>query len=294
MKHDSVLHTFKVAFLLCLVCSVLVSVAAVGLRAFQKRNQELDKQKNILIAAGLFDEAQGAIVIDGKPRTDLKVSDLFQKPTGSADRPWLEERLVNLETGEEISKETQQKVSEKFGSADRYNQRKAARDPSGAWSSAVPAEKDVAGIKRREKFAPVYLVRRPDGGLDQVILPIRGYGLWSTLWGFISLKADLVTISGITYYEHAETPGLGGEVDNPDWKQLWQGKQAFEDGKVAIRVIKGSVDEGTPDAEHKIDGLSGATLTSKGVTNMLQYWLGPEGFGPYLKRLKAEMSSGKK
>jgi Na+-transporting NADH:ubiquinone oxidoreductase subunit C len=293
VKRDSVLHTFKIAFLLCLVCSVMVSVAAVGLRGFQKRNQELDKQRNILIAAGLFDEATHKIVIDGKPRTDLKIGELFQKPGGSAARPWLEEKVVNLDSGKEVSKDVQTKIAEKFGSLDRYSARKASRDVSGSWSQPIPADKDFARIKRRELFATVYLLHDADGKLDQVILPIRGYGLWSTLWGFISLKADLVTISGITYYEHAETPGLGGEVDNPNWKKLWKGKQAFADGKVAIRVIKGTVDSGTPDAEHKVDGLSGATLTSKGVSNMLEYWLGPDGFEPYLKRLKAEMKTGK-
>lgn len=294
MKRDSVLHTFKVAFLLCLVCSVLVSVTAVVLRPLQKRNQELDKRKNILIAAGLFDEATGEIVIDGEPRTDLKVGDLFEKPESSAGRPWVEQKTINLEIGDEISKETERKIKEKFGSVERYSERKAARDPSETWSSSVPADKDVASIKRRERYATVYLVHNPDDSLDQVILPIRGYGLWSTLWGFISLESDLVTISGITYYEHGETPGLGGEVDNTDWKKTWKKKQAFKDGQVAIRLIKGSVEPGSLDAEHKIDGLSGATITSKGVTNMLQYWLGPEGFGPYLERLKAKMRQGKK
>lgn len=300
MKRDSVLHTFKVAGVLCLVCSVLVSVAAVGLRGFQKANQELDKQRNLLIAAGLYDEERRVIAVPDQhdpkkkvDRPDLKIGDLFQKPGESADRPWIEERIINLKTGEEISKEEQAKIKQKFGSVERYSARKASRINAESWSRPVPAEKDVARIKRRENYAPVYLVHKADGSLDQVILPIRGYGLWSTLWGFLSLKSDLVTIGGITYYEQGETPGLGGEVDNPKWKALWHGKQAYADGKVAIRVIKGSVEPGTPDAEHKVDGLSGATLTSNGVTNMLKYWLGPEGFEAYLKRLKAEMKQRK-
>jgi Na+-transporting NADH:ubiquinone oxidoreductase subunit C len=294
VKRDSVLHTFKIALLLCLVCSVMVSMAAVGLRGLQKANQELDKQRNLLIAAGLYDEGTHKIVIDGKPRPDLKVGDLFDKPSGSADRPWLEEKIINLKTGKEISEAEKQAIKEKFGSVERYSARKASRSTSETWSRPVPADKDVARIKRRENFAAVYLVRKPDGSLDQVILPIRGYGLWSTLWGFISLKSDLVTIGGITYYEQAETPGLGGEVDNPKWKALWHGKKAYKDGKVEIRVIKGSVGPETSNPEYKVDGLSGATLTSNGVSNMLKYWLGPEGFEPYMKRLKAKMSSGKK
>lgn len=299
-RRDSVSHTFKIAFLLCAICSVLVSLAAVGLRRFQKANQELDKQRNILIAAGLYDEERHIITLPDNndpqrkvDRPDLKIGDLFQKPGESGKRPWIEEKIIKLDTGEEISNDEKAQIKEKFGSVERYSARKAARDESGAWSRPVPQEKDVARIKRRELFEAVYLVHKPDGQLDQVILPIRGYGLWSTLWGFISLKSDLVTIGGITYYEQGETPGLGGEVDNPNWKKLWHDKQAFEDGKVAIRVIKGQVERDTPDAEHKVDGLSGATITSKGVTNMLHYWLGPEGFGPFLDRLKKQRTEKK-
>lgn len=281
MKRDSRLKTIGVALLLSLVCSVLVSVTAVVLRPRQNRNKELERKKNILLAAGLYDEKAGGVVIDGSPRPQLSIPDLFEKST---ERPYVESQIINLETGEPIDEETKEQIEAAFGSLEKYDQKKAANNP--AFSETIGGGKDVANVKRRENYSFVYLVRKPDGALDQVILPIRGYGLWSTLWGFIALDSDLVTIRGITYYQHGETPGLGGEVDNPNWKAQWRGKQAFEDGEVAIRVIKGSVDEGTENAEHKIDGLSGATITSKGVTNMLQYWLGEEGFGPFLDRLR--------
>lgn len=285
MKRDSLGRTIGVALVLCIVCSLLVSVAAVGLRRRQNANKELERKKNILIAAGLYSETDGQVVIDGKLRTDVNVRDLFEK---SDQRPWVETEIVNLDTGKAVSTETQQLIAKRFGKPylEKYDQRKAASDPSGKWSNRVPADKDIASIKRREKYSYVYLVHGADGELEQVILPIRGYGLWSTLWGFIALDADLVTIRGITYYEEGETPGLGGEVDNPDWKKKWKGKQAFDDGKVAIRVIKGTVNAETPDAKFEVDGLSGATITSKGVTHMLHYWLGEDGFGPFLEQLK--------
>jgi Na+-transporting NADH:ubiquinone oxidoreductase subunit C len=168
-----------------------------------------------------------------------------------------------------------------------YDQRKATKDP--AMSAPVPADQDVASLKRRARYAPVYLVQS-ERRVEQVILPISGLGLWSTLHGFVALDAgDLTTIKGLVFYEHAETPGLGGEVDNPAWKALWKGKQAFDEtGRVRIEVIKGQVDPARPDARYQVDGLSGATLTSRGVEYMLHFWLGANGFGPFLARVKAE------
>ena len=126
-----------------------------------------------------------------------------------------------------------------------------------------------------------------DGELDKIILPVRGAGLWSTLYGFLALENDLNTVAGLGFYEHGETPGLGGEVDNPKWKALWPGKEVYDDGQVAIELIKGSVDASTRNAENKVDGLSGATLTSRGVSNLVQFWMGDNGYKLFLKNLRA-------
>jgi Na+-transporting NADH:ubiquinone oxidoreductase subunit C len=123
-------------------------------------------------------------------------------------------------------------------------------------------------------------------GLEKVILPIKGYGLWSTLYGFIALESDLKTVAGIGFYEHTETPGLGGEVDNPKWKSSWVGKQAYSDDALVLEVLKGKVDVSRDGAESKIDGLAGATLTTKGVDNLVKYWLGDQGFKPFIENLK--------
>ncbi|MDR1351193.1 MAG: NADH:ubiquinone reductase (Na(+)-transporting) subunit C, partial [Zoogloeaceae bacterium] len=126
------------------------------------------------------------------------------------------------------------------------------------------------------------------GALEALILPIRGYGLWSTLYGFLALKPDLNTVIGLGFYQHGETPGLGGEVDNPKWKSLWPGKTLFDaDGKPNIQIIKGGVDKTNPAAGHQVDALAGATLTTNGVDHLLHFWLGEQGFGPYLARLRA-------
>ncbi len=250
LPNDSTSKTIFVATALCLLCSVIVSVAAVGLRPAQEANKLLDKRKNIIQIGGLSQPGKS-------------VDELFEG---------IEARVVNLDTGEYADDMD----------AGTYDQRKAEKDPT--LSDAL--SDDPASIKRREKFATVYLVKEGDV-VKRVILPVRGYGLWSTLRGFVAIDGDANTIAGLGFYEHAETPGLGGEVDNPNWKAKWPGKLAFnESGDLSIEVIKGSVGSTTPNAEHKVDGLAGATLTSRGVSNLLQFWLGEQGFGPYLNNLR--------
>jgi len=102
----------------------------------------------------------------------------------------------------------------------------------------------------------------------------------------LALAPDMNTVKSFSFYQHGETPGLGGEVDNPAWKALWPGKKIYDDGEPKIQVIKGHVEPDTPGAKYKVDGLSGATLTGNGVTNLLHYWLGHNGYQPLLTRLK--------
>jgi Na+-transporting NADH:ubiquinone oxidoreductase subunit C len=251
-SQDSTKKIVLVALSLCLVCSVIVSTAAVLLKPAQEANKTLDKKRNILQAAGML-------------QADLSIDEQFAQITA---------KVVDLRTGkytDEVDPE-------------RFNQRKAAKDPS--QSEKLSADADLAKISRREDYAIVYLVQTDSGDLDKIILPVRGYGLWSTLYGFLALEADGNTVAGMGFYEHAETPGLGGEVDNPRWKGLWPGKQVYRDGEVSIGLIKGTVDTASPDADWQIDGLSGATLTARGVSNLMHFWLGEDGFQPFLSNLK--------
>lgn len=263
MQRDSVAHTFNIALLLCVICSVLVSGAAVSLRGRQQANKERLRKSNILAVAGFDEEAQR----DG-------VEAVFDRR--------VTERVIDLETGEFVTN---------INPA-TFDQKAAARDPDA--SDPVAPEDDVARVRRRERDSLVYLVKDDTGATTRVVLPIRGYGLWSTLWGFVALDAQSlrqgasdIEICGLTYYEHGETPGLGGEVDNPRWKAKWtQGKHVYNaDWRVLLHVIKGPVDPQDPQANYKVDGLSGATLTSNGVTNMLAYWFSQHGFEPFLQKI---------
>jgi Na+-transporting NADH:ubiquinone oxidoreductase subunit C len=278
MSRDSVGNTFLVAGLLCVGCSVLVSAAAVGLKPLQEANKLEFKQKNILIAAGMKKE-------------DIKPADMKR----------IVPVLVNLETGTEVSRsdypaEIGIKPEDKEEQVDatllKFDSEKLSQNKEEGLSIDLNAKgiKDMAGLKRRENFAVVFKVMKTAGSNDveTYVLPVRGKGLWSTLYGFLAVKNDLETVAGLTFYKHGETPGLGGEVDNESWKEQWQGLEIYNpeaDGDVWLKVVKGSVRE--VDESHAVDGLSGATITSNGVTHLVQFWLGENGFGPYLDNLQS-------
>lgn len=254
-NNDTISKTITVSVLLCVICSVVVSAAAVILKPKQVANKDLDRKTNILAAAGLLEAGKS-------------VDELFSKITT---------RVVDMETG-------------KFTDAvdgTSFDIQKAAKDPE--LSVKLERTQDIASIKRQPKYMPVYLVEGANGELQKVILPVHGYGLWSTLYGFLALEGDLNTVVGLGFYSHAETPGLGGEVDNPAWKATWPGKKVYGEDLTdpQLRLIKGKVEGSTPEAEYKIDGLSGATLTSNGVTNLVQFWMGQDGYAPFLANLRA-------
>jgi Na+-transporting NADH:ubiquinone oxidoreductase subunit C len=257
LPNDDPRKILAVAVLLCLVCSVMVSSAAVLLKPLQKRNQALAVKSEIVKVSGLHTEG-------------ADVEALFEQ---------IETRIVNLDTGE---------YADDIDPAS-FDALAAAKDPD--TSIALSSADDIARIKRRALYAPVYLVRK-DGRLETLILPVYGKGLWSTMQGFLALAGDGKTILGLTFYEQGETPGLGDEIVSPQWQQQFKGKSAFDEtGQPRVHLVKGTVQESSPEAKYQVDGIAGATLTSNGVTNLLQYWLSSTGFGPYLKRLQS--SGGK-
>ncbi|NVK32111.1 MAG: Na(+)-translocating NADH-quinone reductase subunit C [Gammaproteobacteria bacterium] len=252
MPNDSLGKTFGVAAVLCLAASILVSGAAVALRPMQASNKLIDMRRNILEIGGLYDAGKS-------------VEEQFAQ---------IDTQFIDLRTGEFVE----------GYDAESYDPRSAAKDP--AASVKLAASEDQASIKRQASVMPVYLVKNGED-ISRLILPVHGYGLWSTLYGFLALEPDTKTVIGLGFYEHAETPGLGGEVDNPNWKALWKGKEVYDqDFNVAISVIKGNVQASDPEAMHKVDGLAGATLTSAGVSNLMQFWLSDLGYGPFLTKFR--------
>ena len=251
---DSVANTLLVSIGLSLVASVLVAGTAIALKPVQERNEERFRQQIILDVAGLYE-----------PGADI--GELFER---------IESRAVDLDSGEYATSVD----------LEEFDAEMAAKDPGTGID--IPASEDIAGLRRRARVAPVYLVKT-DNAIEQIILPVYGPGLWSTMRGFLAVDTDGSTIRGLRFYEHAETPGLGDQIDKPAWREQWAGKQIFASGaEPRIEVIKGFVDKSSPNAIHQIDGLAGATLTARGVTNLIRYWTGPDAFGPYLSKRRAE------
>jgi len=252
-KQQTAKYTITVTLIMCLVASILVAGSAVLLKPLQVTNKAIDFKKNVLKVAGIYDASKS-------------VDSQFEQ---------IQVKIVDLRTG---------KFTDAIADVEKFDQSASAKKPE--LSEKLNSEEDIAKILRREKYAKVFLVN-DENGLNKIILPVRGYGLWSTMSGFIAVDKDLNTVKGFGFYSQGETPGLGGEVDNPKWKSLWVDKKVYSSsGDVKLTVVKGHVDESTPEAEYKVDGLSGATLTSNGVKNLIKYWMGDSGFKPFLTNLK--------
>lgn len=252
-SRDSVANVLIVAIGVSLACSVLVSATAVLLRPQQENNQTLYRQRIVLEVAELYEPGD----------------DIGERFAG------IDARLVDLASGNYVT------------SMDARTFDPLAASTDSELSVPIPGDADVANIRRRAIYAPVYLVRRGDA-VEQVILPVYGSGLWSTMYGYLALESDGMTVRGLRFYEHAETPGLGDQMDKAAWRAQWPGKRLFaNDGTPRIEVVRGQALPGE-DLIHQVDGMSGATLTGRGITNLLHYWIGPHGFGPYLENLRQE------
>jgi Na+-transporting NADH:ubiquinone oxidoreductase subunit C len=261
VQRNSVKYIVIFALIVCAVCSLLVSTAASVLKEKQELNARLDKQKKVLYVSGLAEE--------GAPLKNDDITRFFKER--------IDTHFVALEEGAYADA-----AKLPFDPA-KYDQKAALKDAK--LSVATLANK--AQVKRVPKYATVYTVKSADGeGVDLYVFPVEGKGLWSTLYGFIALDKDLNTIRGITFYQHGETPGLGGEVDNPTWKEQWRGKQMLgADGAPVIEVVKhGNVRA----PERQVDGISGSTLTSRGVSSTVRTWLGEEGYGPWMQSVRRE------
>ena len=242
-NNESIGKTLSVVVALCLVCAIIVSFASVQLRPLQQANKTQDIQRNILAAAGI--EVSGT------------VSDTFNSK--------IEARVVDMNTGEFVE----------GVDPNSFDFEKSKFDQSISFALKAEGIKDIAGIQRMTKNSPVYISKKEDGSIDAIILPIQGYGLWGVMYGFLALESDAETVKNINFYKHNETPGLGGEIQNPQWTAKWQGKE------LPINIMKSGAKN-----EHQIDGLSGATLTSNGVDHTVDFWTGEHGFGPFLAKVR--------
>lgn len=257
MSNDSGRKAILVVLLTAIVCSSLVSAAVVVLRPIQLNNQLLERGRNIMSLTGLL---QADLYPD-----DEEMLELFKS---------LDTRMVNIDEGR----------FEDGMDPNTFDMRRAVNDPE--LGTGVPAGQDLASIGRRSRYAPVYMVWNEEG-LDRIILPVRGAGMWSMLYGYMAVKPDLETIAGMTFYEQNETPGLGDQITHPHWLEQWRGKQLHdEDGAPRFHVAEGPVEAGSVSAPYQVDGLAGATVTGNAVTAMVRYWIGPHGYQGFFDYLR--------
>ena len=240
-NNESIGRTLGVVVGLCLVCAVVVSMAAVQLRPLQQANKTQDVQRNILAAAGFAD-----------------VKDV--SATFNAN---IEARVVNLESGEFVETDPNSFDFEMT----KFDAKRSIK---------LDKKDDKAGVQRMTTESPVYFAKNDSGKVETIILPVQGYGLWGIMYGFLALDTDTKTVKAINFYKHNETPGLGGEIQNPKWTAQWKEKQ------LPVDIVKGTAGSDV----HKVDGLSGATLTSVGVDNTFKFWTSDKAFGPFLAKVR--------
>ena len=221
MNTNSNTYVMGFAVAMCVTVSAVLATLASALKETQEAAAEFDRQKNVMMAAGLIQQ--------GDTRSREELEELFSKR--------VKEVTVDTETGAEVPGTAAEVAQKRKDSPLRYRVVGAAETDSG----------------------------------EVTILPVSGKGLWSTIYGYIALEQDKATVRGITFYKHGETPGLGGEVENPQWTSQWVGKSIRRDDGIGVIVKKGKVDPGVVrEKKHYVDGLAGATITSNGVTKFVE------------------------
>ena len=263
MSKDSPLRALLVVLVTAVVCSSIVSASVVLLRPIQLNNQLLERSRNILQLTGLARQPGPGVGV----LSDEELLGLFRS---------LDARVVNIDQAE---------FDADFDPY-TFDARKAVGDPE--LGVAIPPAEDRARLGRRSRYAPVYMVWQGDR-LERIILPINGAGMWSMIYGYLSLEADFNTVAGATFYEQHETPGLGDQITQDYWKAQWKGKRLYDHtGALLFHVAEGPVAPGSAASVYQVDALTGATVTANAVTALVQYWFGPNGYGPLLEHLRQQ------
>lgn len=255
MTNDSPGKALTVALAVALVCSVMVSTTRVLLQPVRLAYEHLDRNRHIVVAAGIAEP--------GDISSDREIVAGFRD---------LQAVVVDLQAA---------RPAEDLDAA-AFDQRAAARDPD--MRVEIPAAEDIAGLGHRSRYATVYTLMRDDR-IERIVLPVHGAGMWSMIYGFLALGPDLNSIAAVSFHEQGETPGLGDRFLDPDWRAKWEGKAVYDSaGEVRFDVTAAPQDELRQ--RYEVDAISGATVTSDALANLVRYWMGDHGFGPYLGHLR--------
>ena len=239
----------RFVLIMTFIVAMVLALMQNGLKEIHEKNESLYSKKATLAAIS------NQLDINFSKITNDQVQEIFTNQI---------EQLVIDANGEIISQEDLEGRGVKGGKAENLD---------------LGREQKKA---QEERLLPLYVYTKSDGSKYYIVYT-RGKGLWDEIWGNIALEQDLKTIAGVSFDHKAETPGLGAEIkDNAEFKKQFIGKKTYsEDGAyTSILVRKG----GAKDPVHEVDGISGATITGDGVTEMLVRGL--KAYEPYLKTIK--------
>ncbi len=238
-------YIFRYAAIMVVVVAAVLSSAATFLKPMQQRNQAVDKMQSILAAAGKYDvSVDEAIPIFNEFITNMIVIDQ-------------DGNILDDYTGDK-------------------------KEESEAFNINLKTEL-FNKSQNRDYRLPMYVVDNPDGKI--YIIPLLGAGLWGPVWGNIALGEDFSRVLGVTFDHKSETPGLGAEINTPSFQNQFNGKQILDDqGRfVSIQVVKGGVSNFPANVQkHKVDAISGGTITSNGVNDMIENVL--ESYVPFFNK----------
>ncbi len=255
MSRESSLRALVVVTLVVAVCSLLVSTAVVLLRPIQQDY-------------GAVEQARNVVRLIGDSHSDPDENDDLLLRRFRA----LDARVVDFESGRFLPNAPGPGL-EPFISQH-------------AQTTAVPVAQDLARLGVRANRVIVYLVWGQHG-LERMVFPVHGMGMWSTLRGYVALGSDLNTIADVSIYEQSETPGVGDQITRPGWLAKWRGRKIYDDNGVPqFAVASGKVEPGSASALHGVDAISGATVTTDAVTAMVRFWFGPWGYQSLLENLR--------
>lgn len=297
-KVNTYKYTLIFMMVLSLICAIILSTLASVLKTPQEMAKELDRSKQMLIAARILNPYQGYFQVEDE---EGKFVPAKINSTGALE-PTTEETVPS-----------QSQILEVYKNRIQPFLVNSSGDPTTFKKADIAEEKYMLEFRKsgyyQEQEKLIYKIfanplpdQKEDGEKRPVIgyvIPVNGMGLWDAIYGYLAIAPDANTVIGISWYDQKETPGLGANIAEPEWQSQFAGKHIFQEspgGKtdfrtapLGITVIKGRVQEmlaNSPKALSAVDGMAGATLTGNGVTNAYRDVLAA--YRPYLLRLHEE------
>lgn len=276
MRTFSNRYIFIFSAVMVIIVAVLLSVISIFLKPAQVRNIEIEKMKSILASVNIESTARDAV-----EKYNANIKESYVVNSKGEIKEGVEAFGVDLKnelTIIEKVKAEEIKLEEKMTSP--FNEYVSSFVSPGKIDQPE-IQKNIKELKQ-ERNMPVYVYKKDTN--TYYIFPLQGKGLWGPIWGYVSFERDLNTIYGATFDHKSETPGLGAEIKESWFEKAFIGKKIFNENRdfVSVEIVKGGVREGDENVQHKVDAISGGTITSKGLEMMLKDFL--SGYEEFIKK----------